>query len=348
MTSSVETRDVVWCDGVTVAGQDFRLAQLSALLSALGGAAGNQLGVGGGVRDATANPLKVVVATGLSVSVNPGFAQIPGTTATNAGAYSVTVDTAATLTCQTADLVNPRVDLVCMTVTDNGTSSSNAVMQVVTGTPAPSPAAPALPSNSIALCNVAVAANATSLSSGNLTDKRPFSVASGGIMPVLNSSQYPSVGGSSMYLHDISTGRLLRLNGSGVVEAPSTALFAPVTASASTVETTSTTYVTVVSETVITDGNTPVKATLTFEHMTTAGTTAGTGVTITCFRDTSQLGSVVKTCYGADAIVDGGSIIIPDFNPPAGTHSYAFKIANQGTGDFFMHNAILIVEAMSP
>jgi hypothetical protein len=343
----VQTRDVVWCDGVTVDGQDFRLANLSALLSGAGGATGNQLGVGGGVRDATSNPLKAAPATGLSVTVNAGFALVPGTSAANAGCYAVTLDTAATLTCQTADGVNARLDAVCVTVIDNGDATSKAVIQVITGTPAPGPALPALPANSVLLCAVTVPVNATSLSSGNLTDSRSFAVGAGGITPVLNSSFYPTVGGSAMYLHDISTGRLIRLSGSGAAVAPKTAAFAPATAGPATASGTTTAYTTVVSVTVTTDGNTPVEITATYKDINTAGTTTGIACTLILARDGSQIGDgQVKTCTGPDSTPDGGTLFFME-TPAAGSHTYALRVANQGAGIFQVNSGRIFVKAIS-
>jgi hypothetical protein len=51
-------------------------------------------------------------------------------------------------------------------------AQNNVVFQVVVGTPAGSPVAPALPANSIALAEVDVAAGALSITSGDITDLR--------------------------------------------------------------------------------------------------------------------------------------------------------------------------------
>jgi hypothetical protein len=51
-------------------------------------------------------------------------------------------------------------------------SLNNVVLQVVAGTPAGSPVAPATPANSISLATVAVAAGATALTNANITDTR--------------------------------------------------------------------------------------------------------------------------------------------------------------------------------
>jgi hypothetical protein len=111
---------------------------------------------------------------GMSVRVASGWAAIVGTTQANMGTYVGYNDAQVTLTITTADVTNPRIDLVCMTVNDSfyTGSSNNVVLQVVAGTPAGSPVAPSLPANSISLATVAVAAGALSINSGNITDTR--------------------------------------------------------------------------------------------------------------------------------------------------------------------------------
>jgi hypothetical protein len=111
---------------------------------------------------------------GLSVLVASGWAAIVGTTQANMGTYVGYNDATTTLSINTADPTNPRVDLVCMTVQDAYYTGSlnNVILQVVAGTPAGSPVAPALPANSITLATVAVGAGATSITNANITDTR--------------------------------------------------------------------------------------------------------------------------------------------------------------------------------
>jgi 4-hydroxy-3-methylbut-2-en-1-yl diphosphate synthase IspG/GcpE len=110
----------------------------------------------------------------MTVSVASGWAAIVGTYQTNMGTYMAYNDAATTATITTADPSNPRIDLVCITVNDAAYSGSlnSVAINVVAGTPAGSPTVPSTPTNSIALARVAVAAGATSISSGNITDVR--------------------------------------------------------------------------------------------------------------------------------------------------------------------------------
>lgn len=111
---------------------------------------------------------------GMSVRVASGWAAIVGTTQANMGTYVGYNDAQVTLTVTTADVTNPRIDLVCMTVNDSYYSgaTNNVVLQVVAGTPAGSPVAPTLPDNSISLATIAVGAGVTQINSGNITDTR--------------------------------------------------------------------------------------------------------------------------------------------------------------------------------
>lgn len=349
MATSVQARNPGWCDGLTLAAQDIRLVDISALLSGAGGSSTNQLGIGGGVRPGANGPLLVAAATGLSVTVAPGFALIQSSTAANGGTYAACLDTSATLTCQTADSVNARIDSVCVSVVDNGDATSKALVQIITGTPGGSPSAPALPANSVRLGDITVGANATSLSAGNVADKRTYVAAAGGIKLVQSSSFYPTAGQGAVGDHyfDLKLGRLLVFNGTTLV-APSVALFAPIVGGPATVTATSTAFVTIVSENVTTDGNTPVEVSLSFKYISTAGTSAGTACTIVCTRDGGLVGDgFVKTCTGPDSNIDGGSSWVEEV-PPAGTHTYLWEIQNQGAGQFQIHSGRMLIKALSP
>ena len=111
---------------------------------------------------------------GMSVIIASGWAAIVGTTQSNMGTYVAYNDAPTVVAITTANPTNPRIDLVCATVQDayyTG-AQNNVIFQVVVGTPASSPVAPALPANSIALAEVDVVAGALSITSGDITDLR--------------------------------------------------------------------------------------------------------------------------------------------------------------------------------
>jgi len=133
----------------------------------------------------------------MSINVAAGQAWVPGTLASTTGfpanlnaqtAYGLPsvfneqgsiygwLNGTVNLAISAADPTNPRIDIVCVSVQDAQYSGSNnqMVTQVITGTPAPSPSPPNAPAASLVLAQVAVAANATSIVSGNITDERKF------------------------------------------------------------------------------------------------------------------------------------------------------------------------------
>lgn len=120
----------------------------------------------------------------MSVQVGAGRAVVAGTQVsaptllgggaaafTTQGMYFCLNDGPVTLTIAASDPTNPRIDVPYLAVQDSFYSGANnqAVLAVATGTPAPSPVAPSIPSNAISLGAIAVAANATSIVSANLT-----------------------------------------------------------------------------------------------------------------------------------------------------------------------------------
>jgi hypothetical protein len=111
---------------------------------------------------------------GMSVRVASGWAAIVGTTQSNMGVYTAYNDAIQTLTVTTSDPTNPRIDRVVATVQDSYYTGAfnDVIFQVIAGTPAGSPVAPATPANSISLATIAVGAAVTQINSGNITDTR--------------------------------------------------------------------------------------------------------------------------------------------------------------------------------
>jgi hypothetical protein len=111
---------------------------------------------------------------GMSVLIASGWGAIVGTTQSNMGVYQFYNDATTTATITTANPSNPRIDRVCITVSDAYyTGALNQVaINVVAGTAAASPVAPATPANSISLATIAVGAGVTSILTANITDTR--------------------------------------------------------------------------------------------------------------------------------------------------------------------------------
>lgn len=95
--------------------------------------------------------------SGLTVTVGAGIVHLADGTRKEIAETNITLDS--------ADPTNPRIDLVYIT--------SDGTVAKITGTAAASPVVPTLPSGGISVCNVAIAAGATT---GTVTDSRDFAL----------------------------------------------------------------------------------------------------------------------------------------------------------------------------
>ncbi|WP_416977633.1 hypothetical protein [Streptomyces sp. T028] len=148
-------------------------------------------------------------ATGtMTATVGPGRAVIQSTDAR--GAYPLALTDYLSLTFDAGDAQYGRIDLVVLRVYDDLYDSSGrteAVVEIVKGTPAATPVAPAVPAVSLPLYEVAVPKGASTGTtaidwSTALTGRRTATVAVGGILPVSTDTsngaypgQYRDVGG---------------------------------------------------------------------------------------------------------------------------------------------------------
>jgi hypothetical protein len=340
MPTSLAARPMAYGDGVAVAGQDLRLAE-AAQMTGCGAAGGTGLQARGGVRlTPVGTNLQVTAGSGLSVNVAIGQCWIPSASGDDGGPYELCLDTGGSLTVAAANPSLPRIDLVVAQVNDVGTSSSTYNVNIITGTAASSPSAPATPAGALALAQVNVAAGATGVT---VTDERQWTVALGGILPVANAAAYPASSNSSDYVHNIATQRLVRGNG----QAPRTAAFAPQIASGNTGIATSSSWSSGATVSVTCDGDTPVKADLSIGVFGFTGS-VGNGFNLGLLRDGSPLDEwtliVAQTSSGQ---LDGRAVWFAD-TPSAGTHTYAIAVSTQGAGTIQAESCTILVSAVSP
>src|SRR5487761_663243 len=206
MASSVNVGPLPWMDGPTFSSQVMRTLSTGATFFN-STATPNANTVNGGVIPGSGE-FAVTAGSGMSVNMAAGNCLIPSSAGATQGGYLLSLMTNVNLSIATSDPTNPRIDLVCATAVDNGNSTSYGEVQVVTGTPAPSPAAPSLPSSSIGLYTVTVPAGASSSSSFTIASVLGLTVPAGGVMPVYGSGSAPQ-GYTGHYIHDRSSGRLL-------------------------------------------------------------------------------------------------------------------------------------------
>lgn len=111
-----------------------------------------------GVIKGALNQFAVTAPGGMQVAVDTGRAVINGTFLSSSAS--------TTLSIAAADPTNPRIDLVIASIDFTGRTGA---IQVLTGTPAPSPAPPNTTTGQLPLAQVAVAAGASGIISGNIT-----------------------------------------------------------------------------------------------------------------------------------------------------------------------------------
>jgi hypothetical protein len=161
---------------------------------------------------------------GMSVKVAPGRAWIRDAVAgtnENKGMYNFVNDADVVLSVAAAHASLGRIDRVVARVQDAAVSgvTNLASLEVITGTPASSPAAPALPASSLSLGTINVAANQTTVSNSNITSAVPLAKVHKNMVdsvPVVTSSTRP-VGADrtlGMMIFESDTLRTWQWNGS--------------------------------------------------------------------------------------------------------------------------------------
>lgn len=140
---------------------------------------------------------EVNAVSGMNIAVGSGvafsdLAIVEGETAAQ-GKYGLLLEpTTQAITISAADLTNPRVDEIYLVVVDNPGTLVKARIAYRRGDPAASPANPGLDSSwdgALLLARVAVAAGASSISQGNITDMRPLAA------PTNDDARYLPIGG---------------------------------------------------------------------------------------------------------------------------------------------------------
>lgn len=328
MPLGVNARTGWGLDGPTVAGQDVREEIVAGMLTGASPSGSTGIAARPGVRPGIGTPLKVSASSGMNISVAAGTAFVQGSASATAGMYTCCLDTAATLTVATSDPTNPRIDNVICQITDNGDATSTTKVTLQTGTPAPSPVAPTLPSNSLLLATVSVAANTSTIVAGNITDKRVYTVASGGIVPMDTSGGI--TGQLGHFAFDTTTQRLRVSDGSGNAMPPHIGSGSSPVGSGTSVTTTipSGTPTTIVTQAANNDiwSHYEIFAKWTWITWTVAGP-----LTLSLNRGATVLDSIVLYPPATGVQCCGGTFKYYDYNSPAGSTSYTL-VGSHSTG----------------
>ncbi len=130
-----------------------------------------------------ASPFAATASGGMNVTIAPGQAQM-------ASGHLFSSNASVVVTIPPAS-ASPRIDLIIDRVYDADLGDvlpggNPGTVEVLQGTPSASPVAPTVPAGIatrvIVLHQVAVGASVSSINSGNLTDKRTYTAAAGGIV----------------------------------------------------------------------------------------------------------------------------------------------------------------------
>lgn len=162
----------------------------------------------------------------MSVDVAEGQLVLKGSEGSYQGLYLCEARGVTNLAISAADATNPRRDLIVARVRDAAYSGATNTfsLEVVTGTPAGSPADPSLPSGScFVLARVQVAASASSITNANITDLRTsYSIgqygqaaALGGIIRCTNGTR--PTGEEGLKIYEADTDVEYTYNGSAYV-----------------------------------------------------------------------------------------------------------------------------------
>lgn len=179
---------VDWIDGISYGAGVFARQPWQSIVIAQGLVSANDFSV-----SAQSTP-------NMSVAVGAGEAFIQGTLSADQGVYFVRLDTGGTVDIAAANS-SPRIDLIVVQVTDTTqgqSGTSGAAVVAVTGTASSTPSPPPVPANSLVLAQVAVAANATSITSSDISYAASQAV-------LRNSALVVFSGGSQPYPLDAST-----------------------------------------------------------------------------------------------------------------------------------------------
>ncbi|MEQ8834266.1 MAG: hypothetical protein RIB67_07450 [Miltoncostaeaceae bacterium] len=113
----------------------------------------------------------------MGIDIAPGAAWVEGDdSALLQPVYHQVITATVGVSVDAADGSNPRIDRVVLAMEDATFDSSGqrrAKVEVITGTPASSPSAPAEPDSAITLATIAVATGATIIEDADITDLRP-------------------------------------------------------------------------------------------------------------------------------------------------------------------------------
>lgn len=182
----------------------------------LAGQTGSSLVARGGVNPTLGSELNAAQTStpSMAIQVFSGICYVAGTEATTQGLYACVNDSSKTITVATAHGTLPRIDTLVARVYDSAYSGAlnEWRLEIVAGLPAAFPVAPTLPNNCLPLFNINVGAAVTSITTGNLQDRRVYVASVGGVIPIKDINERDSL---TSFVND---GQLVIRRDTGVLE----------------------------------------------------------------------------------------------------------------------------------
>jgi hypothetical protein len=124
----------------------------------------------------------------VDVAAGAAIIEITNSNLAHGKTYKVYFDSDATenIAVPTADGTNERIDIIVLrvdvSVDPDGNAGNVAIIELVEGTPAGSPSAPATPSNAIKLAEISVPASDTTITDSQITDSRTYVTVSADVL----------------------------------------------------------------------------------------------------------------------------------------------------------------------
>lgn len=189
--------DATWVNDPTGTGDpEYDAADLRRADAALvAGDGTSALGVLGGIASHSEDSLAVTVDGSDVVTVKAGAAIIPGDAVAGTGTYRAGIGATTTGNLAARHATNPRIDLVVFRAMDpdvvGAHTSRRGRVEIIAGTPAGSPVAPAKPSLSVELARITVPATGGGAASVDAT-RRVRTAALGGKISVATAARLPA------------------------------------------------------------------------------------------------------------------------------------------------------------
>lgn len=337
--AAVSLGPALWQDGPTYNGETVRQNDIASGWFA--GGTVDALQVRSGVINNSVGSLQVLPVSGMTVKVGAGYAIVANTTSNLQSGYKTGTMTSVQLTVPTADATNPRIDLVVIGVNENGDSTSGGYLNLIQGTPAASPTAPAVPANALSLATIRVNANSSSVASTNITDTRVYTTAAGGVVPWPSLTGIPA-GHQGLIAYDVANGRFFHNDSSGADQL-AILPWKPVYATRNSnvgLGVDNGVFNSITSVNITTDGHTDIKITTHWPGLFSTNATQGgyNEYNFAVYLDSNYISgtyqsvdnSQVQSQGGQSAIQGGGTDIYTTSSatsdtPAAGTHTISWK-----------------------